>query len=44
LDDLKNVEFIWANELMKSQDYLKIVMQVARNSTVNPYHRPSTLL
>ena len=33
--DLKNVEFIWANELMKSQDYLKIVMQVARNSTVN---------
>lgn len=33
--DLKNVEFIWANELMKSQDYLKTVMQVARNSTVN---------
>src|SRR3989338_6423202 len=33
--DLKNVEFIWANELMKDQEYLKKVMQVARNSTVN---------
>ena len=32
--DLKNVEFIWANELMKDQEYLKKVMQVARNSTV----------
>ncbi len=32
--DLKNVEFVWANELMKDQEYLKKVMQVARNSTV----------
>jgi len=32
--DLKNVEFVWANELMKDQDYLKKVMQIARNSTV----------
>jgi len=32
--DLKNVEFVWANELMKDQEYLKTVMQVARNSTV----------
>ena len=33
--DLKNVEFIWANELMQDPEYLKKVMQVARNSTVN---------
>ncbi len=32
--DLKNVEFVWANELMKEQDYLKTVMQVARNNTL----------
>jgi len=42
--DLKNVEFVWANELMKSQDYLKIVMQVARNSTVNRIIRCSQIM
>src|SRR3989338_4659315 len=32
--DLKNVEFVWASDLMKDTEYLKLVMQVARNSTV----------
>ena len=42
--DLKKVEFVWANELMKSQDYLKIVMQVARNSTVKRIIRCSQIM
>ncbi len=42
--DFKIVEFVWANELMKSQDYLKIVMQVARNSTVKRIIRCSQIM
>jgi tyrosyl-tRNA synthetase len=33
--DLKNVEFIWASDLVKDSDYWKIVMNVARNSSMN---------
>lgn len=33
--DLKKVEFVWASELMKDTEYLKMVLQVARHSTVN---------
>ncbi|MFH1332164.1 MAG: tyrosine--tRNA ligase [archaeon] len=33
--DLDKVEFIWANDLVKEQDYWKKVMQIARNSTLN---------
>jgi tyrosyl-tRNA synthetase len=32
--DLSKVEFVWANDAMKDVNYWKIVMQVARNSTV----------
>ena len=42
--DFKHVEFIWANGLMKSQDYLKTVMQVARNSTVKRIIRCSQIM
>lgn len=42
--DLKNVEFVWANELMKDQDYLKMVMQVARNNTVKRIIRTSQIM
>lgn len=42
--DLKNVEFIWANELMKEQEYLKTVMQIARNSTVKRIVRCSQIM
>jgi tyrosyl-tRNA synthetase len=33
--DLDNVEFVWASELAKDDNYWKVVMQVARNSTLN---------
>ena len=33
--DFKNVEFIWASDLAKDDNYWKLVMQVAINSTVN---------
>lgn len=42
--DLKNVEFVWANELMKDQEYLKTVMQVARNNTVKRIIRTSQIM
>ena len=42
--DLKNVEFVWANDLMKDPGYLKIVMQVARNSTVKRITRCSQIM
>ncbi len=42
--DLSKVEFVWANELMKSQEYLKTVMQVARHSTVNRIVRCSQIM
>jgi len=32
--DLKNVEFVWANDAIPNRDYWKKVMQVARNTTV----------
>jgi len=32
--DLTNVEFVWASDLAKDDNYWKLVMQVARNSTV----------
>ena len=33
--DLKHVDFIWANDIVADRDYWKIVMQVARKSTIN---------
>jgi tyrosyl-tRNA synthetase len=32
--DMDNVEFVWANELVKDPDYWKMVMQIARSTTV----------
>lgn len=32
--DLDNVEFIWASELVKNDDYWKKVMEISRHSTV----------
>ena len=42
--DLGNVEFVWANEAMKDVNYWKIVMQVARNSTVKRIVRCSQIM
>lgn len=33
--DLKNVEFVWASDLLNNRDYWKTVIQVARLSTIN---------
>ncbi|MBI2655517.1 tyrosine--tRNA ligase [Candidatus Woesearchaeota archaeon] len=42
--DLKNVEFIWANDFVKEPEYWKKVMQVARNSTVNRIVRTGQIM
>lgn len=42
--DLKNVEFIWANDFVKDPEYWKKVMQVARNSTVNRMIRTGQIM
>jgi tyrosyl-tRNA synthetase len=42
--DLKNVEFVWANELMRDNEYMKTVMQVARNNTVKRIIRCSQIM
>jgi tyrosyl-tRNA synthetase len=33
--DLDNVEFIWASDLARDDNYWKLVMQIARSSTLN---------
>jgi len=42
--DLKNVEFLWANDAIKEPEYWKKVMQVARNSTVNRIVRTGQIM
>ena len=42
--DLKNVEFIWANDFVKDADYWKKVMGVARSSTVNRIIRTGQIM
>ena len=33
--DTRQVDFVWASELVQDDNYWKLVMQIARNSTVN---------
>jgi len=42
--DMDNVEFIWANDLVNDQDYWKVVMKVAINSTVKRVVRCSQIM
>ena len=42
--DMDNVEFVWASELVKDDDYWKKVMQVARHSTVKRIVRCSQIM
>jgi tyrosyl-tRNA synthetase len=42
--DLDNVEFIWASDLLDNRDYWKIVMEVARNSTLNRILRTTQIM
>lgn len=42
--DLKNVEFIWASDLVKDDNYWKIVMEVARHNTLQRIIRTSQIM
>jgi tyrosyl-tRNA synthetase len=42
--DLDNVEFIWASDLVKDDNYWKVVMQVSRASTVKRITRCSQIM
>lgn len=42
--DLKNVEFVWASELLNNRQYWKTVMQVARLSTLKRILRTTQIM
>ena len=42
--DLSKVEFVWANDAIKDVNYWKIVMQIARNSTLKRIIRCSQIM
>ncbi len=42
--DLKNVDFIWASDLVKDDEYWKKVMQIARNSTLKRILRTAQIM
>lgn len=42
--DLKNVEFVWVSDFINNNDYLKLLMQIARNSTVKRIIRCSQIM
>ncbi len=42
--DLKNVEFVWASELLNNREYWKTVMQVARQSTLKRVLRTTQIM
>jgi len=42
--DTSKVEFIWANEVMSKKDYLKRVIEIGRNSTLNRILRTTQIM
>ncbi|MBI2654622.1 tyrosine--tRNA ligase [Candidatus Woesearchaeota archaeon] len=42
--DLKNIDFLWANDFVKEPEYWKKVMQVARHSTVQRIIRTGQIM
>ena len=42
--DLKNVEFVWASDLLNNREYWKTVMQIARNSTLQRILRTTQIM
>ncbi len=42
--DVKNIDFIWASELVKDDNYWKRVMEIARNSTLNRIVRTAQIM
>ena len=42
--DLKNVDFLWASDLVQDDEYWKKVMQIARNSTLKRILRTAQIM
>jgi len=42
--DLKNVEFVWASDLLNNREYWKTVMQIARNTTLKRILRTTQIM
>ncbi|MHA1976212.1 MAG: tyrosine--tRNA ligase [Candidatus Hodarchaeales archaeon] len=42
--DLKNVDFVWASDLVQDDEYWKKVMQIARNSTLKRILRTAQIM
>lgn len=42
--DLDNVEFVWVSDYMNKNEYLKLMMQIARNATLNRVIRCSQIM
>jgi tyrosyl-tRNA synthetase len=42
--DLQNVEFVWASDLVKDEDYWKKVMNIARDSTLDRVLRTTQIM
>ncbi len=42
--DLKNVEFVWASDLLQEETYWKTTMQVARHTTLNRVLRTTQIM
>lgn len=42
--DLKNIEFVWGSDIVKDEKYWRLVMQIARNSTLKRILRCSQIM
>ena len=42
--DLKNIDFVWASDLLNNKEYWKTVMQIARNSTLKRILRTTQIM
>jgi tyrosyl-tRNA synthetase len=42
--DLKNVEFVWASDLVQKQDYWKLVIQVGRSNALRRFVRTAEMM
>ena len=42
--DLDNIEFVWASDLVKKDDYWKLVLQIARTNTLNRFIRTAEIM
>lgn len=42
--DLKNVEFIWASDLVKNPEYWKLVLQIAKTNSIRRFIRTAEIM